>query len=1135
MRPRRTAASESVPEVTAADVNENEPVAADAADNSDHPSEDAPPPAPAAPKRRRRAPRAASSETTAAPEPDGSEPATPESVTPEPATPPDEAAAPEKPARTRRRGPAKLAKTEAPTPQEAEAAVSPEPEAVAAPPIEEASPETAVAPVAEEPRRTRGRRRQPKAAGTEAAAEAPVEAAEVAEPAAAVPPEEAPPRRTRGPRRPKTTEPAPAAADAEPSAPAYEALPRETLDRLPEARIALRKGVPELLIGDQPRQPLLFFANTEDPEARETVAREIRLAYDAGVRLFTILAHLPWKTRAGERRFEPLDEALAFVAENAPEGLLLPRLIFSPPASWERAHPEEMSRSAGNGDTGDTGDVSFASHAFWEAEADPALRAAVEHVAQGPHAGRVFGFYLEHGEWFHEAGRGYDVSEPNRTAFRAWLRIRYKNDVIALRAAWHDGDVTFDTAEIPEWRGAAAPSAAAPLVYGERERRWSDFHAFSSDLIARVIARLARAVKEASGGRSVVAVSYGYTLELMRANTGHSALAALLASPDVDILTGPYSYSGRTPGGSAPLPAPVASVTLAGKLWISEDDTKTYRARGETPDTYNPPVPSPQDTGGVHARNFGAAQAFGAGVSWMDLWGQGWLDDPAIWEDIARLREIAEKLATRRRNPRTRALPAPDVAVLVDERSFFGVRAEERLLGRLVAGQRDALLRSGARLGFYLLSDLTRKNFPDAPRLLLFLNAFHLSPEVRQAIKTRFQGDGRTLAWVYGPGCQQAEAGSSLAGVAELADVIGMHLRLQPWGSRTGTRIVDARSPLTEGRRGQMLGEEERVNPSFTVADARAQILGEYAATGNPSLAVRRHETWQSVFVGEMSLTPGLLRGLYRLAGVPAYTTEEDVAFVGDSLLTLHSASGGPNTVVLPDEAHLFDLLSGETLARGGRGARLHLRPRETRLLFFGTAAEVSRLGGDPNAGPPGLTEAELPPPPLPFASEPGEAPAPSPDDVSPEDEALLAAALAADAPFADKDTGAELADDAFADALSEESVPAEDDAAPAAGKKKKRRRRGRRGRTGAEHENEPGGAVAAGDDAEEAPDPEDAAAPETRGLSRPPAGLLPLSELLPHSEHLEGDLELPPLPDELLPLDSERGEETAPEGEPTL
>jgi hypothetical protein len=121
--------------------------------------------------------------------------------------------------------------------------------------------------------------------------------------------------------------------------------------------------------------------------------------------------------------------------------------------------------------------------------------------------------------------------------------------------------------------------------------------------------------------------------------------------------------------------------------------------------------------------------------------------------------------------------------------------------------------------------------------------------------------------------------GGAAAAAGEMSDVIGMHLRLQPWGSKTGTVITDGRSPLTDGQRGQRIGdpEERRVNPSFTVADARAQVLGEYVHSGNPSLAVRKHAEWQSVFLGETRLTPFLLRGLYRLAGVPTYTIEDDV------------------------------------------------------------------------------------------------------------------------------------------------------------------------------------------------------------------------------------------------------------------
>ena len=173
-----------------------------------------------------------------------------------------------------------------------------------------------------------------------------------------------------------------------------------------------------------------------------------------------------------------------------------------------------------------------------------------------------------------------------------------------------------------------------------------------------MIIRLGSTIKEASGGRSLVAVSYGYTLELARAGSGHLSLGRLLESDAVDILTGPLSYSARTPGGSAPMPVPLDSVHLAGKLFISEDDTKTYLANEEdTPDAYNPKIASFEATWAVHSRNFGAALARGAGVSWMDLWGMGWLDDPEIWRSIGRFRDLAETVAALRRNPETPDAP----------------------------------------------------------------------------------------------------------------------------------------------------------------------------------------------------------------------------------------------------------------------------------------------------------------------------------------------------------------------------------------------------------------------------------------------------------------------------------------------
>ena len=59
------------------------------------------------------------------------------------------------------------------------------------------------------------------------------------------------------------------------------------------------------------------------------------------------------------------------------------------------------------------------------------------------------------GEWFfmtleatEETGLADDYSEPARRYFGAWLRERY-GAVEALREAWQDDSVTFDTVQIP--------------------------------------------------------------------------------------------------------------------------------------------------------------------------------------------------------------------------------------------------------------------------------------------------------------------------------------------------------------------------------------------------------------------------------------------------------------------------------------------------------------------------------------------------------------------------------------------------------------------------------------------------------------------------------------------------------------
>ena len=440
----------------------------------------------------------------------------------------------------------------------------------------------------------------------------------------------------------------------------------------------------------------------------------------------------------------------------------------------------------------------------------------------------------------------------------------------------------------------------------------------------------------------IVAASYGYTLEFAgRNDSGHLALGKLLQSPHIDIVAGPNSYSGRGAGSPAAFGAPLDSVALHGKLWLVEDDTKTFLADAETDDTYNPKIANGADTQAIHQRHFGAALAHRAGVTWMDLWGQGWLNSPDIWRELGSLAAQSGRWGRLVPNPP----PAPDVAVLVDEASLRFLKNDANGLGmHLVGRTRDLLLRAGASVGFYLQSDVTRSNFPDA-KLYLFLNALRLTTEERTAIREKLQKPGKTLAWLYAPGIFD-ENGPSTEDVGE---VVGLALRPQPWNSRGGSLATEGKHPISERIRGtRKIGSEEILNPLYAVSDPQATIVAEYVSTGATSLATREHKGgWKSVFFGDPDLTTELLRGLYAYANVPVYDGQDDIVYAGaDGSLTIHGPFTGQRTVSLPRRASVYDVFDDKIIATNTRSFRAFVRARTTRLFLWGEGRELAAATG---------------------------------------------------------------------------------------------------------------------------------------------------------------------------------------------
>ena len=113
----------------------------------------------------------------------------------------------------------------------------------------------------------------------------------------------------------------------------------------------------------------------------------------------------------------------------------------------------------------------------------------------------------------------------------------------------------------------------------------------------------------------------------------------MLDCPDIDVLCSPISYFDRGIGGSAPAMTAAESVALAGKMWLFEDDTRTYLGSGEFPGNYDG-AKDLAETQTMLRRNVAQEATRNFATWWMDLGMTGWFNDPRMWEEMERLEAV---------------------------------------------------------------------------------------------------------------------------------------------------------------------------------------------------------------------------------------------------------------------------------------------------------------------------------------------------------------------------------------------------------------------------------------------------------------------------------------------------------------
>jgi len=348
----------------------------------------------------------------------------------------------------------------------------------------------------------------------------------------------------------------------------------------------------------------------------EWIARN-RDFVDSGVRIYFLGTQHDWTTFStpywtgdGEYPDGPTDpdafdldaQAQAILAMQ-PEARFFVRPGEMVPKTWQTKYPDHMQR-ASNGEP--QSQLSLASEMGGKHFAGY-LHNVIGYCEARPWADRVIGYmFFPHGEGLTELacnGFAFDQAPVMQTAFRAWIETKY-TDERALREAWQDADVTFETVRVPtesEWKLKRQTLKHWPEpAQVQRER---DYFALQETLFRQYFRRCMRTLREATAHRRVLLgidalkqPMFGWMLNLafgrddwitdpmtdypdMFLATGTIDVADLLDDDGWQIVITPSDYTARSVGYGWESEGVNDSLRLRNKIMLVENDARTWMGK----------------------------------------------------------------------------------------------------------------------------------------------------------------------------------------------------------------------------------------------------------------------------------------------------------------------------------------------------------------------------------------------------------------------------------------------------------------------------------------------------------------------------------------------------------------------------
>ena len=651
-------------------------------------------------------------------------------------------------------------------------------------------------------------------------------------------------------------------------------------------------GRPTMFVDGQPRFPMAFMSYYPQPFRYKNMAAD-------GVHFYSVAWTLTDKWLGGDKPVKwnvpglwrgpneiagpAIENSLRDIVDADPQALIFPRVFCDSPAWWDLRNPGETD---GVGKLGGQARRQSFSSVRWRSDTAAALKQMVRFVSASKYGRHVIGYMITLGDT-EELAKGCDATPCAENRFRQWLFDRYGNNeptIVRLFGKHRDA------ISIPP---AARRSRAdcGNFLDPDKSRLVIDYRQFHSDEIVESGLAFCKAVKQESRGRLITGTFYGYTTYWP--DTGHLALRRILDSKDIDFVT--------TAGGVSA--TETDSVLKAGKLFYSEVDARTSLSKWISktrPDVdpqgvyneqrwFGPPTiaESLQVLKSIFAIDF----VNGWANWWFDLWG-GWYDDKAFHDMFARMQVVGNQ------SIRLSRASVAQVAVFLDENAYRYVPYGTAQRGgkfAWITAQRGAVGGIGAPYDFFLLDDLKSVDL-SRYRMLVFLNAFVLSDEQRQLIRTRCMSDNRFLVWLYAPGLIKDKLSAD-----NVSSLLGMKVQMDRAcpPSRIVVKLPDR--PVAY--------DAAEVSPFLHITGGADQVLGR-TSDNRIVVAEKRIGNSRNLFATLPPIPAPVLQHFARQAGVHIYLEAGGALLANENYLAIAAWGPGKRTIRLPKRAALQEILA---------------------------------------------------------------------------------------------------------------------------------------------------------------------------------------------------------------------------------